>query len=114
MEKIKENKIQIILGIIVFVLLNYLFYYFRYTIKGDAVGAISYLFSEPKLLLYAFPLSINTLDLLIPLIIATGLTFILIDKKNNQKKYRKGKVHGSADWGVPHKELKGMFDEEKP
>lgn len=114
MEKIKENKIQIILGIIVFVLLNYLFYYFRYTFKGDAVGAISYLFSEPKLLLYAFPLSINTLDLLIPLIIATGLTFILIDKKNNQKKYRKGKEHGSAEWGVPHKELKGMFDEEKP
>ncbi|MEH7150205.1 type IV secretory system conjugative DNA transfer family protein [Bacillus thuringiensis] len=112
MEKIKENKTYIILGVIVFILLNYLFYYFRVTFEGNTLAAIDYLFSEPQYLLYAFPLSFNVIDLFVPLFVVVFAVFVLIDKKNNKKKYKKGVEHGSAQWGDAQKDLKGMYDEE--
>lgn len=111
MEKIKENKVYIILGVIVYVLLNYLLYYFRVTFAGNALDGFNYLFAEPKYLLYAFPLSFNSIDLLVPLFIASFVVLMLIDKKNNKKKYKKGIEHGSAKWGSVEKDLKDMFDE---
>ncbi|EOO22156.1 VirD4-like conjugal transfer protein, CD1115 family [Bacillus cereus] len=112
MEKIKENKIYIILGVILFILLNYLFYYFRVTFAGNELVALDYLFSEPQYLLYAFPLSFNAIDFFVPMIIAAFAVFVLIDKKNNKKKYKKGAEHGSAQWGSVQKDLKNMYDEE--
>lgn len=112
MEKIKENKTYIILGVMVCILLNYLFYYFRVTFEGNALAAIDYLFSEPQYLLYAFPLSFNVIDLFVPLFTVVFAVFVLIDKKNNKKKYKKGVEHGSAQWGDVEKDLKGMYDEE--
>lgn len=112
MEKIKENKTYIILGVMVCILLNYLFYYFRVTFEGNTLAAIDYLFSEPQYLLYAFPLSFNVIDLFVPLFTVVFAVFVLIDKKNNKKKYKKGVEHGSAQWGDVEKDLKGMYDEE--
>lgn len=112
MEKIKENKTYIILGVILFVLLNYLFYYFRVTFEGNTLAAFNYLFSDPQYLLYAFPLSFNVIDLFIPLFTVAFAVFVMIDKKNNKKKYKKGAEHGSAQWGSVQKDLKGMYDEE--
>ena len=112
MEKIKENKVYIILGAILYVLLNYLFYYFRVTFASDKVAGFNYLFAEPKYLLYAFPLSINKFDLLIPLFLVGFGALIIIDKKNNKKKFKKGAEHGSAKWGDVKKDLKNMYDEE--
>lgn len=111
MEKIKENKIYIILGVILFILLNYLFYYFRVTFEGNVLAAFDYLSSEPQYLLYAFPLSFNAIDLFVPMLVAAFAVFILIDKKNNKKKYKKGVEHGSAQWGNIQKDLKNMYDE---
>lgn len=111
MEKIKENKIYIILGVILFILLNYLFYYFRVTFQDNTLAAIDYLFSEPQYLLYAFPLSFNTIDLFVPMFTVAFAIFVLIDKKNNKKKYKKGTEHGSAQWGSIQKDLKNMYDE---
>ncbi|QSX24463.1 VirD4-like conjugal transfer protein, CD1115 family [Priestia megaterium] len=112
MEKIKENKIYIILGVILFILLNYLFYYFRVTFAGNTIAAFNYLFSQPQYLLYAFPLSFNVIDLFIPIFAAAFIVFVLIDKKKNKKKYKKGVEHGSAQWGNAQKDLKDMYDEE--
>ncbi|MEB9975412.1 type IV secretory system conjugative DNA transfer family protein [Bacillus cereus] len=112
MEKIKENKTYIILGVILFILLNYLFYYFRVTFEGNALAAFNYLFSDPQYLMYAFPLSFNAIDLFIPLFTVAFAVFVMIDKKNNKKKYKKGAEHGSAQWGSVQKDLKGMYDEE--
>lgn len=112
MEKIKENKIYIILGVILFILLNYLFYYFRVTFEGNTLAGFDYLFSDPQYLLYAFPLSFSAIDLFVPMIIAAFAVFILIDKKNNKKKYKKGVEHGSAQWGSVQKDLKNMYDEQ--
>lgn len=113
MEKLKENKIYIFLGVIAFILLNYLFYYFR-TFTGNALDKFNYLFLDPKYLLYAFPLSFNSIDLLIPLFVVAFAMVVLIDKKNNKKKYKKGVEHGSAQWGSVQKDLKNMYDEQDP
>ncbi len=112
MEKIKENKVYLILGAILYVLLNYLFYYFRVTFATDTLGGFNYLFSEPKYLLYAFPLSFNIIDLLVPLFLIAFAGLVIVDKKNNKKKYKKGIEHGSARWGDVKKDLKNMYDEE--
>ncbi|MCR8860393.1 type IV secretory system conjugative DNA transfer family protein [Bacillus pseudomycoides] len=111
MEKIKENKIYIILGVILFILLNYLFYYFRVTFEGNSLAGFDYLFSEPQFLLYAFPLSFSVIDLFVPMLVVAIAIFVLIDKKNNKKKYKKGVEHGSAQWGSVQKDLKNMYDE---
>lgn len=112
MDKIKENKTYIILGVILFILLNYLFYYFRVTFEGNTIAAFDYLFAEPQYLLYAFPLSFNVIDLFVPMFTVAFAVFVMIDKKNNKKKYKKGAEHGSAQWGNVQKDLKNMYDEE--
>ncbi|AHA75341.1 MULTISPECIES: VirD4-like conjugal transfer protein, CD1115 family [Bacillus cereus group] len=112
MEKIKENKTYIILGVMAFILLNYLFYYFRVTFEGNTLAAIDYLFSEPQYLLYAFPLSLHPIDFFVSLFIVGFVVFVIQDKKKNKKKYKKGVEHGSAQWGNVEKDLKDMYDEE--
>ncbi|GAB0171765.1 type IV secretory system conjugative DNA transfer family protein [Lysinibacillus sp. CTST325] len=112
MEKLKENKIYIILSVIAYILFNYLFYYFRVTFSGNVIDGFNYLFSEPKYLLYAFPLSFDSIDLLVPLFVVAFAMVVLIDKKNNKKKYKKGVEHGSAQWGSVQKDLKNMYDEQ--
>lgn len=112
MRKIKENKIYVILGVMVFIFLNYLFYYFRVTFEGNTLAAIDYLFSEPQYLLYAFPLSLHPIDCLISLFLVGFAVFVIRDKKKNKKKYKKGVEHGSAQWGNVEKDLKDMYDEE--
>lgn len=112
MEKIKENQTYIILGVMVFILLNYLFYYFRVTFEGNTLAAIDYLFSEPQYLLYAFPLSLHPIDCLISLFLVGFAVFVIQEKKKNKKKYKKGVEHGSAQWGNVEKDLKDMYDEE--
>lgn len=113
MEKIKENKVYFILGILLFIALNYVIYYFRFTFAGNVEVAFQILFSQPQYLLKAFPLSFNAIDFFVPLMISVFFVFILIDKKNNRKKFKKGVEHGSARWGTPEKDLKGMYDENK-
>lgn len=112
MEKIKENKKIIIVGVILFILLNYLFYYFRVTFKGDFITASDYLFSQPQYLLYAFPLSFNSIDFFVPLLMVGFLFMFIADKKANKKIYKKGIEHGAARWGDPKKDLLHMNDEE--
>ena len=111
-EKIKENKIYIIFGLIVYIFLNYLFYYFRVTFANDSLSGFNYLFEKPQYLLYAFPLSLNWIDLFIPLIIIGFLSLVIFEKKKNKKNYRKGIEHGSATWGDFNKDLKDMYDNE--
>ena len=112
LEKIKENKVYIIFGLIVYIFLNYLFYYFRVTFANDSLTAFNYLFEQPQYLLYAFPLSLNWIDLFIPLIIIGFLSLLIFEKKKNKKNYRKGIEHGSAAWGTFNKDLKDMYDNE--
>lgn len=113
MEKLKENKVYIILGVIAYILLNYLFYYFRVTFAGDMLAGFDYLFSQPKYLFNAFPLSFNSIDLFVPLFLVCFAVLIIKDKKNNKKKYKKGMEHGSAQWGSVQKDLKNMYDEKE-
>src|SRR5699024_1033018 len=101
-------------GVIAYVLINYLCYYFRVTFAGNPIAGFNMLASNPIYLLYAFPLSFNSLDLVIPLLFV-GFIFVFIDeKKSNKKNYKKGTEYGSASWGDPKKELEGMDDTEDP
>ena len=111
MEKLKENRVYIVLGVIVYILLNYLFYYFRVTFKADPLAGFNYLFSEVSYLFYAFPLSLNAIDLFVPLILVGFAALAIIDKRNNRKKFKKGVEHGSAKWGEVKTDLKNMYDE---
>lgn len=113
MEKIKENKVYIIFGVVTYILLNYLFYYFRVTFAGDMLAGFDYLFSQPKYLFNAFPLSFNSIDLFVPVFLVCFAVLIIKDKKNNKKKYKKGMEHGSAQWGSVQKDLKNMYDEKE-
>lgn len=111
MEKLKENKVYIVLGVIVYILLNYLFYYFRVTFAADPLAGFNYLFSDPKYLLYAFPLSFNAIDLFVPLIVVGFAALAIYDKRKNRKTFKKGVEHGSAKWGEVKTDLKNMYDE---
>lgn len=111
MEKLKENKVYIVLGVIVYILLNYLFYYFRVTFVADPLAGFNYLFSDPKYLLYAFPLSFNAIDLFVPLIVVGFAALAIYDKRKNRKTFKKGVEHGSAKWGEVKTDLKNMYDE---
>lgn len=110
-DKIKENKVYIALGIFMFILINYLSFYFRVTFANDVLTGFNYLFEQPKYLFYAFPLSFNITDLTIALVIVAFGTLLIYDKKQNKKKYKKGVEHGSAEWGTVEKDLKDMYDE---
>lgn len=109
-EKISENKIQLILTLIIFIFINYLSYYFRF-IADNVIDGLNYLFEHPSVLLNAFPISFNYVDLLISFIVAVVFLVFILEKKANQRKFRKGEEHGSAAWGNPKKDLKGMYDE---
>lgn len=111
MEKLKENKVYIVLGVIIYILLNYLFYYFRVTFAADTLAGFNYLFSEPKYLLYAFPLSFNAIDLFVPVVVVGFGALVITDKRKNRKKFKKGVEHGSAKWGDVKTDLKNMYDE---
>src|SRR5699024_3234428 len=107
--KLKDNKIYVILGIVVFLLINYTTYYFRVFYKNNLLNGLIDLFDSPSNLFVGFPLSMNGIDLLAGLIAIVFLTLITIEKKSNTKKYRKGIEHGSAEWGEIE-EFKEMED----
>lgn len=109
LEKLKENKIYVILLTILFVITNYLSYYFRVTYKDDALNGFLNLFEEPKHLLKAFPLSFDTFDIIIGLGSCFFLLLIIYEKISNRKTYRKGVEHGSASWGKIE-EYRDMMD----
>lgn len=107
----KANKVYLTLGVFLFVLVNYLSYYFRVTFAHDFLTGFNYLFEQPKYLFYAFPLSFNITDLSIASVVIAVGALLLYEKNQNKKKYKKGVEHGSAEWGTVERDLKGMYDE---
>lgn len=97
-EKIKEKKL-IIFWAVVFILLNYLSYYFRFTYNMNILPAFNNLFSEPQLLLRGFPISFNIADLSISFFTTCILFLIWKEKKDNRERFKRGEEHGSAKWG---------------
>lgn len=112
-EAFKKYKIYIVFGTVIYIFLNYLMYYFRATFADNFLLGFNNLFEQPKYLLYAFPLSFNMIDLLVPLVIIGFLALIIVERAKNKKNYRKGVEHGSASWGTFSKDLKNMYDEEE-
>lgn len=113
LKKLFKNRAILIGCLFIFILVNYTIYLFRYIYQGDVVSAFNDLFSYPAILLSAFPLSINLLDLTVSFLISTMFLLIMLDKKNNKKKFRKGSEYGSARWGNFDKDLEGMYDSKK-
>lgn len=97
-EKIKEKK-QIIFFAVIFIVINYLSYYFRFTYAMNIFPAFDNLFSQPQFLLNAFPLSFNLNDLLISFFSACIIFLVWKERKDKQEKFRRGEEHGSAKWG---------------
>lgn len=113
LKKLFKNRAILIGCLFIFILVNYTIYLFRYIYQGDVVSAFNDLFSYPAILLSAFPLSINLVDLSVSFLISTIFLFIMLDRKNNKKKFRKGSEYGSARWGDFDKDLEGMYDSKK-
>lgn len=107
----KKNTKEIVLSSVLFLLLNYLLYYFRFVFLGNFIDGFNFLFENPKYLFYAFPLSFNTIDILVPLLVVVVINLILIEKKNNKKTYKKGVEYGSAEWGNIKNDMAGMRDD---
>lgn len=110
-ETLQKYKFHIVLGVILFIFLNYLFYYFRVMFRHDLMTGFNLLFEQPTLLLKAAPLSFNAIDFFVPLLIIGFLAFTISERKKNKKNYRKGVEHGSASWGSFTTDLKNMYDE---
>lgn len=109
-EWLKKNKFRIIFFLFIFLLVNYISNYFR-AFDGDLLMKFTYLSSNPSVLLSAFPLSLNSTDLMFSSI-GVGISILLVlNNQNNNKTFREGVEHGSAKWGVPNKDLKGMYNE---
>lgn len=110
----KKNKTYVIIGTILFVLLNYTFYFFREVYLGNFLDGFNFLFDNPKYLFSAFPLSFHTNDILIPLLIVAVVILLLVEKTSNKKTFKKGVEYGSAKWGNIKNDLSGMRDDEEP
>lgn len=108
-DKLKENKIYVVLALIVFILVNYTSYYVRVVYKDNMLDGIVNLLSNPSEIFVGFPLSFNGVDLLISLVAFVIVTLLLVERNSNRKKYRKGVEHGSAEWGKT-KEYHEMMD----
>lgn len=108
-EWLDKNKFRIIFFIFIFLFINYLSYYFR-TYSGDLLLKFTFISKEPSILLNAFPLSLNNKDLLFSLLgVGISIVFVL-NNQSNKKTFRQGDEHGSAEWGKPNKDLKGMYN----
>ena len=108
-EWLKKNKFRIVFFLFIFLSINYISNYFR-AFDGDLLMKFTYLSSSPSVLLSAFPLSLNSTDLMFSSI-GVGISILLVlNNQNNNKTFREGVEHGSAKWGVPNKDLKGMYN----
>lgn len=108
-DKLKENKVYVVLSIILFIIVNNMSFYLRDVYKDNLLNGIANLFDNPLQLFVAFPLSLNGTDLLISLIVVVVAGLLIHEKRSNSKKYRKGIEHGSAEWGKT-KEYHEMMD----
>lgn len=105
---IKRNKLRIIFFTFIFLLINYVSNYFR-SFSGDLLLKFTSLSSNPTIILNAFPISLNKTDLIFSFL-GVGLGILLITNNQfNNKKFRKGIEYGSAEWGSPEEDLKGMY-----
>ena len=111
---VKKNKTYIIIGTLLFFLLNYSFYFFREVYLGNFLDGFNFLFENPSYLFSAFPLSVNTNDILIPILIVAVVILLLVEKNSNKKTFKKGVEYGSARWGNIKNDLSGMYDEKNP
>lgn len=111
-EWFNKHKIKVIFFVVIFLFVNYVSNYIR-TSDYNMISSLNFAVSNPTLLLKSFPLSFNRTDLLI----AFGATFMLflfvLEKQTNKKTYRAGVEHGSAKWGDPKVDLKGMYNEKE-
>lgn len=109
-EWLLKNRFRIILFTFIFILINYVSSYFR-VFNGNIIVNLNYLVANPSILLRSFPISLNKIDLLFSFL-GLGIIFLLVlNNQSNKKTFRKGVEHGSAEWGKPKKDLKGMYDE---
>lgn len=112
-DKLKENKVYVGLGIIAFLLVNYISYYLRVMYKDNMFRGIANLFDNPSEIFLGFPISFNGIDLLASVITIGFITLLVVEKKSKSKNYRKGVEHGSAEWGKT-KEYHEMMDLDNP
>lgn len=111
-EWFNKHKIKIIFFIFIFLFINYASNYIR-TSDLNMIRSLNFVVSNPTLLLRAFPLSFNGTDLLIASVATFMLFLFILEKQTSKKTYRAGVEHGSAKWGDPKTDLKGMYNEKE-
>ncbi len=98
------NKLNIVIkvlpSVIVFFLGNKISYLYR-EFDGDATDKLNNLFSNFTDIFKMPIVSINGTELLIGAALAGIVFLLLLEKRNNAKKMRKGREYGSARWGTP-------------
>lgn len=109
-EWLKKNRFRIIFFTFIFLLINYTSYYFR-SYGGDLLLKFTYVSKNPSVLLSAFPLSLNSKDLMFSFLGLGMSILVVLNNQSNKKTFRQGIEHGSAEWGKPNKDLKGMYNE---
>lgn len=110
-EYVKENFVPIITFTLLFLITNNISRYFR-LYQGSAIQKLQYMFKNPMALINGFPISFNKFDLAYGFILGLVGLLLILNNRDNKKKYRQGVEHGSAEWGVPDEHLKGMYNEE--
>lgn len=111
-EWFNKHKIKIIFFLLIFLFVNYTSNYIR-TSDLNLISSLNFVVSNPTLLLKSFPISFNRTDLLIALLATFMLFLFVLEKQTSKKTYRSGVEHGSAKWGDPKTDLKGMYNEKE-
>jgi type IV secretion system protein VirD4 len=111
-ETFKKNLILNSPFIIIGVLMNWVSFISRTYYQGNIILGFDGIIKNPVLLLKAFPLSLFPIDILIGVGSAFMLFLLVLEKRANRKKYRKGVEHGSARWGTTE-DIKPYLDDVK-
>ena len=105
-----KNRFKLLFFSVIFLLVNYLSYYFR-AFSGDLLSKVTNLTNNLPVIFSAFPISLNGTDLMFSFIGVGVAVLLVLNNESNSKSFRTGVEHGSAEWGIPNKDLKGMYNQ---
>ncbi|AOY74745.1 Type IV secretory system Conjugative DNA transfer [Clostridium formicaceticum] len=97
--------------ILIGVVMNWVSFISRTDYQGNIILAIGEILNSPAVVLKALPLSFNPVDLIVASSVTLILLLLILEKRANQKKFRKGVEHGSARWGTAE-DIKPYVDDD--
>jgi type IV secretion system protein VirD4 len=97
----KKNLIMYIPALLMGLFCNWVSCVGRIEFEGNYLNGFNGIFANPRLIIKAFPMSLNPIDLIVLFVAAAAVILFQYNVRLNRKNYKTGKEHGSAKWGKP-------------